>query len=195
MNLVIASNNPHKIFEIGRLLGDKIALLTLEEIGCTEELPEEMDTLEGNASQKAWYLYNRYGYNCFADDTGLEINALNGSPGVYSARFAGPERDASANTAKVLSLMNEINDRRARFRTVISLVISGKETQFEGIVEGNITRAPRGNEGFGYDPVFEPEELGVTFAQMSVDEKNRYSHRARATALLAEHLLSLNKDR
>ncbi len=195
MKLVIASNNPNKIFEIGRLLGDKVSLLTLDEIGCTEELPEERDTLEGNASQKAWYLFDRYGYNCFADDTGLEVVALNGAPGVYSARYAGPERDAVANAKKVLTLMNEINDRRARFRTVISLLIDGKETQFEGIVDGNITRFPRGNEGFGYDPVFEPEGFGITFAEMNVDEKNSCSHRARAIALLAAHLLKLTQCR
>lgn len=195
MKLVIASNNPHKIHEIDKLLGDQFNLLTLDDIGCSEELPETSDTLEGNASQKAWHLYHNYGYNCFADDTGLEIESLNGAPGVISARFAGPARDANANIDKVLCLMREINNRKARFRTVISLILDGNETLFEGIVDGVIAKHPRGSEGFGYDPVFEPEGLGLTFAEMSLEQKNRYSHRARATTLMAEHLLRLTQSR
>jgi len=147
MELVFATNNQHKLEELQALLGSKIKLLSLNEIGCTDEIPEEQPTLEGNASQKAFYVFNKFGYNCFADDTGLEIEALNGEPGVYSARFAGEEKNPQANMEKVLRLMGKIKNREARFRTVISLVIAGAETQFEGIVEGEILIAKQGDKG------------------------------------------------
>ncbi len=180
MELVFATNNQHKINEISNLLDGRIKLLSLSQIGCSEKLPEEQDTLEGNASQKAWYLYNTFGYSCFSDDTGLEIEAIGGEPGVISAMYAGPERSAEANMNKVLFKLNKINNRKARFRTVISLVLDGVETSFEGIVNGVILDEKRGVGGFGYDPIFKPDESAYSFAEMSVDEKNKISHRARA---------------
>ncbi len=174
--------------EIQNLLNGHPVLLSLEDIGCKEELPEDQETLEENASQKAWYLYNKYGKNCFADDTGLEIEALNGEPGVYSARYAGPERSAEANMDKVLTHLNKINNRKARFRTVISLVLNGIETRFEGVVEGWILRERKGGSGFGYDPIFKPDESHLSFAEMSLPEKNKISHRARAFLKLVEFL-------
>jgi XTP/dITP diphosphohydrolase len=190
MELVFATNNPHKLAEISHLLDGKIRLLDLKDIGCAEELPEDQDTLEGNASQKAWHLYEKYGYNCFADDTGLEIEALNGEPGVFSARYAGPARSAEDNMDKVLSLMDKINNRKARFRTVISLVLEGVETRFEGVVEGQILESKRGEGGFGYDPIFKPDESLLSFAEMPLPEKNKISHRARAIFKLVEFLRS-----
>ena len=148
MELVFATNNRHKLEELQAILGNEIKLLSLNDIGCTEEIPEEQETLEGNASQKSFYVFNKFGYNCFADDTGLEIEALNGEPGVYSARYAGDEKDANANMNKVLKKLAKINKRAARFRTVISLVVNGMENQFEGIVEGEILTVKRGNSGF-----------------------------------------------
>lgn len=188
MKLVFATNNRHKLREIQQILGNSMELLCLDDIGCTDEVPENQETLEGNASEKAFYIYNKFGYNCFADDTGLEIDALNGEPGVYSARYAGPEKLAEANMAKVLSKMEEINSRQARFRTVIALVIDGKETLFEGIVEGEILRQARGTAGFGYDPIFEPENTGLSFAEMDATAKNNISHRGRAVAKLVDYL-------
>ena len=148
MELVFATNNKHKLDELQAILGNRIKLLSLKEIGCNEEIPEEQETLEGNAAQKSFYVYNKFGYNCFADDTGLEIEALNGEPGVYSARYAGEEKSAEANMDKVLNRLFKINNRNARFRTVISLVINGVETQFEGVVEGRILEEKRGISGF-----------------------------------------------
>lgn len=190
MKIVFATNNKHKLEELQAILGNKIQLLSLLDIGCFEEIPEEQPTLEGNASQKAFYVYNKFGYNCFADDTGLEIAALNGEPGVYSARYAGPEKSAIANMKKVLEKMAKINERNARFRTVISLVINGKEKQFEGIVEGEILKAGKGEKGFGYDPIFQPAGFSQTFAEMNIDDKNKISHRGRATQKLVEYLQS-----
>jgi XTP/dITP diphosphohydrolase len=191
MELVFATNNQHKLEELQALLGSKIKLLSLNEIGCTDEIPEEQPTLEGNASQKAFYVFNKFGYNCFADDTGLEIEALNGEPGVYSARFAGEEKNPQANMEKVLRLMGKIKNREARFRTVISLVIAGAETQFEGIVEGEILIAKQGDKGFGYDPLFMPAGFQKTFAEMNMAEKNGISHRGRAVEKLVQHLNSI----
>ncbi|HCE58401.1 MAG TPA: non-canonical purine NTP pyrophosphatase [Prolixibacteraceae bacterium] len=191
MELVFATNNQHKLEELQALLGSKIRLLSLNDIGCTDEIPEEQPTLEGNASQKAFYVFNKFGYNCFADDTGLEIEALNGEPGVYSARFAGEEKSPQANMDKVLRLMEKIKNRKARFRTVISLVIAGAETQFEGIVEGEILTAKQGDKGFGYDPLFMPAGFRKTFAEMDMSEKNGISHRGRAVEKLVQYLNSI----
>ena len=191
MKLVFATNNRYKLEEIKVLLGEGFELLALSEIGCMEDIPEEQPTLEGNARQKAFYIYENYGYDCFADDTGLEIDALNGEPGVLSARYAGLEKDSQANMDKVLIRLEWISDREARFRTVISLVIDGKEQQFEGIVEGQIIHEKRGEAGFGYDPVFVPSGYKKTFAEMELAEKNRISHRGRAVHKLTEYLKSL----
>ncbi|MDX9881168.1 MAG: non-canonical purine NTP diphosphatase [Prolixibacteraceae bacterium] len=190
--LVFATNNLHKLRELQQILGNSIQLLSLTDIGCTDEVPENQETLEGNASEKAFYIYNKFGYNCFADDTGLEIDALDGAPGVYSARYAGPEKSASNNMAKVLREMEKINSRKARFRTVISLVVDGKEKQFEGIVEGEILREARGTAGFGYDPIFQPEGFVESFGEMDVDTKNNISHRGRAVEKLVDYLKNMN---
>lgn len=189
MRLCFASNNAHKLDEIRPLLPAHIELLSLADIGCQQELPETQDTLEGNALQKARYVWDNYGVSCFADDTGLEVTALHGAPGVYSARYAGPQRSATDNVQKLLQELAGSEDRAARFRTVIALV-SGAADQwtFSGEVPGHITTAPRGSGGFGYDPVFEPENRGRTFAEMTLEEKNALSHRARATAQLAAFL-------
>lgn len=191
MELVFATNNKHKLQELQSLLGDKIKLLSLKDIECFEEIPEEQPTLEGNARQKSNFVYEKYGYSCFADDTGLEIEALGGEPGVYSARYAGEEKSASANMNKVLKKLEKINNRKARFRTVISLIINGEEKQFEGIVEGEIIQNERGGAGFGYDPIFLPSGFEQTFAEMDLDEKNKISHRGRAVQKLIKHLQTL----
>lgn len=188
MKLVFATNNKHKIEELQAILGDSFNLLSLTDIGCSEEIPEEQPTLEGNASQKAFYVFNKYGYNCFADDTGLEIEALNGEPGVFSARYAGNEKNSDDNMNKVLEKLAKIKNRNARFRTVISLVIDGKETQFEGIVEGEVLKQKRGKSGFGYDPIFLPKENSLSFAEMNLAEKNKISHRGWAVQKLVKHL-------
>jgi XTP/dITP diphosphohydrolase len=191
MELVFATNNMHKLAELQAILGDKIKLLSLNDIGCDEDIPEDQETLEGNASQKAFYVYNKFGYNCFADDTGLEIDALNGEPGVYSARYAGDEKSSEANIAKVLAQLFKIKNRKARFRTVISLVIDGSEKQFEGVVEGEILTEKRGTSGFGYDPVFQPSGFVQTFAEMNLTDKNKISHRGRAVEKLIHYLKTL----
>ena len=191
MELVFATNNQHKIEELQAMLDKNIKLLSLKDIGCIEEIPEEQDTLEGNASQKSFYVYNKFGYNCFADDTGLEIEALNGEPGVYSARYAGEEKSAQANMDKVLHKLAKIKNRNARFRTVISLVIEGSEELFEGIVEGEILAEKRGSSGFGYDPIFQPNGFEQTFAEMNLTDKNKISHRGRAVEKLISHLKNL----
>ncbi|WP_321288369.1 non-canonical purine NTP diphosphatase [uncultured Sunxiuqinia sp.] len=194
MKLVFATNNPHKLKELQQILGGQIQLLSLAEINCKEEIPETKETLEGNAAEKSFFIYNKYGYNCFADDTGLEIEALNGAPGVYSARYAGEEKDAVANMKKVLDQLKEIKTRKARFRTVISLVIDGREEQFEGVVDGDILKAKQGEEGFGYDPIFQPEGYRQSFAEMDAKQKNNISHRGRAVQKLANYLKTLNSD-
>jgi len=188
MELVFATNNKHKLEELRALLGGHFKLLSLKEIGCNIEIPEEQPTLEGNAQQKAFYVFNKYNYNCFADDTGLEIEALNGEPGVYSARYAGEDKNAEANMQKVLHKLSKIKKRNARFRTVISLVINGDEKQFEGVVEGEIISKKKGTAGFGYDPIFKPNGFGTTFAEMKLVEKNKISHRGRAVQKLVEYL-------
>ncbi len=192
MKLVFATNNPHKMEEIRHLLGQQHEVLSLEDIGFFDEIPEDQETLEENASQKAYYIFNRYGLNCFADDTGLEVDALNHEPGVYSARYAGPQRDSKDNVRLVLKKMDKINNRNARFRTVISLIIDGIETRFEGVVNGVILREERGIGGFGYDPVFQPDGSDLAFAEMSLDEKNRISHRGRAISALVDFLNQYN---
>ncbi|SFQ19022.1 RdgB/HAM1 family non-canonical purine NTP pyrophosphatase [Hymenobacter arizonensis] len=188
--LCFASNNEHKLEEIRPLLPAGLTLLSLADIGCQEELPETQDTLSGNARQKAEYVREHYGVDCFADDTGLEVTALNGEPGVYSARYAGPQRLAADNTAKLLQELRGATDRSARFRTVVALArADGSVQEFAGEVMGHITEEPRGTGGFGYDPVFVPAEGdGRTFAEMSGAEKNRISHRARAVAGLLAFL-------
>ena len=193
MRLCFASNNSHKLDEIRRLLPTSVQLLSLADIGCIEELPETQPTLEGNARQKAQYVFDNYGVACFADDTGLEVAALGGAPGVYSARYAGPEREATANVAKLLHELATQPDRRARFRTVIALVLpSGEVREFSGEVGGTIAGQPVGSRGFGYDPVFVPTEGdGRTFAEMTLDEKNLLSHRARAVEGLVGFLTTL----
>lgn len=194
MELVFATNNRHKLEELQAMLGAPFKLQSLNDIGCNEEIPEEQPTLEGNARQKAFFIFNKYGYSCFADDTGLEIDALGGEPGVFSARYAGEAKDPQANMNKVMHQLEKINNRKARFRTVISLVMNGNEKQFEGIVEGEITWEKRGDSGFGYDPVFMPEGYNKTFAEMSMKEKNLISHRARAVQKLVEYLHQLENS-
>jgi XTP/dITP diphosphohydrolase len=184
MRLCFASNNAHKLDEIRPLLPADVQLLSLADIGCHEELPETQPTLEGNARQKAQYVWDHFGVACFADDTGLEVDALGGEPGVYSARYAGPQREAADNVAKLLHELGTQPDRRARFRTVISLVRGAEDVhEFSGEVQGIIAAVPIGGSGFGYDPVFVPSEGdGRTFAEMTLAEKNLLSHRARAVA-------------
>ena len=190
--IVFATNNAHKLEEIRAILGDRLQILGLAEIGCHDDIPETADTLEGNALLKARYVYERYALPCFADDTGLEVEALGGGPGVHTARYAYPDRhDPEANTRKLLAELSGKDSRRARFRTAIAYIDEvGEEHLFEGIVEGGIAEAERGTEGFGYDPVFCPEEGGgLTFAELGVDVKNHISHRARAVAKFAEYVL------
>ncbi len=188
--LVFATNNLHKLQEVKPLLANKFNLLSLADIGFTEEIPEDFDTLELNASQKAWHIYNRFGIDCFADDTGLEVDALNGAPGVYSARYAGEHKSPQDNINKLLLALSGVENRRARFRTVISLVIGGNETLFEGVVEGVILTEKHGEAGFGYDPIFMPDGYNVSFAQMELDAKNAISHRGRAVSKLVSFLNS-----
>jgi XTP/dITP diphosphohydrolase len=188
MELVFATNNRHKLEEIQHLLGTKIKLLSLKDIHCIDEIPEDHFTLEENASQKAWYIYNKYKMNCFADDTGLEIDYLEGKPGVLSARYAGEKKDPQENIEKVLLELNGIKNRKARFRTVVSLIIDGKETQFEGIIDGSILTERHGLSGFGYDPVFLPDGFVQSFAEMNLSEKNKISHRAKAINKLVDYL-------
>lgn len=185
-DLVLATNNPHKVEEIRNKLADSLSIKTLNELGCYDDIPETSDTLQGNASQKAHYLYDKYGCNCFADDTGLEVEALNGEPGVYSARYAGFEKDSEANMRKLLANLSGKENRKARFRTVISLIWEGKEYFFEGIVEGTILTEKHGSEGFGYDPIFQPNGYTKSFAELSMEEKNSISHRGQAVEKLLQ---------
>lgn len=189
MKLVFATNNAHKLSEIRAMLGDDIEVLSLADINCHDDIPETADTLQGNALIKARWVKELYGLDCFADDTGLEVDALGGGPGVHTARYAYPDRhDPEANTRKLLAELQNKNDRSAQFRTVIALILNGEEHLFEGIVRGAIAPEERGTEGFGYDPVFIPEETGKTFAELGVDVKNRISHRARAVRKLVAFL-------
>ena len=187
--LVFATNNAHKLEEIRAILGDKVEILSLNDINCHADIPETADTLQGNAALKAQYIYENYGLDCFADDTGLEVEALNGAPGIYSARYAGGEgHDSEANMKKLLSEMQDKDNRKARFRTVICLIEGGEEHFFEGIVNGSIIRERKGGAGFGYDPVFMPDGYSETFAEMGNDEKNKISHRAKAVQKLCEYI-------
>lgn len=188
MKIIFATNNKHKLGEVQAILGSKFTLVTPKELGIDEDIPETGDTLEGNALQKACYLHDRTGMDCFADDTGLEVEALGGEPGVYSARYAGEPSDPAANTALLLEKLKDKNNRSARFRTVIALIMNGREYLFEGLVGGEISLRPSGTEGFGYDPVFVPEGYDITFAEMPAEEKNRMSHRASAVEKLGEFL-------
>ncbi|MBK6347935.1 MAG: non-canonical purine NTP diphosphatase [Bacteroidales bacterium] len=187
-SIVFATNNAHKIAEIQDILSDDIKIIPLSEIGCTEDIPETSLTIEGNASQKAHYVNDKYKVDCFADDTGLEVDALGGKPGVNSARYAGPGHDFEANVTKLLKDLNGQLSRRARFRTVISLVTDDNETLFDGVINGIIINERRGSKGFGYDPVFIPDGYQQTFAEMSPELKNTISHRAIATRKLIKYL-------
>ena len=193
MKLLFATNNAHKLAEVQAVLGPEYELGTPRDCGVTEEIPETQPTLEGNALQKARYLRERTGLDCFADDTGLEVAALDGAPGVRSARYATDGHDFAANNRLLLANLRGAADRRARFRTVVALLRSGEEHLFEGIVEGRIIECERGCEGFGYDPLFVPDGFDRTFAEMSADEKNAVSHRARAVRRLADYLHGLEK--
>lgn len=210
MKIVFATNNQHKLEEIRQILGQHIEVLSLKDINCDVDIPETGQTLEENALQKARYIYDHYHIDCFADDTGLEVEALNGAPGIYSARYANivnhtdASHDSEANMACLLQQLGENNNRHARFRTVIALIQKKdvcpcgcaaikQEHLFEGIVEGEIIRERRGGEGFGYDPIFQPDGYDKTFAELGIDIKNRISHRARATQRLAEYLLNNTK--
>ena len=186
--LIFATNNAHKLGEVQALLGDAFTLVTLRECGITEDIPETADTLEGNALQKAHYVYEKTGLDCFADDTGLEVDALGGAPGVHSARYATDGHDFAANNRLLLKNLEGTTDRTARFRTVIALIIDGVEYTFEGRVEGTIASSESGSEGFGYDPLFVPSGEIITFAQMSAEAKNAISHRGRAVAKLVNFL-------
>ena len=204
--IVFATNNQHKLEEIRSILGEDFEVLSLSDIGCHEDIPETSDTLEGNAMQKAQYVFDKYGYACFADDTGLEVEALGGEPGIYSARYAALDgddsisHDSEANMAKLLRKLEGIENRKARFRTVIALITNaplpsregmGERLQlFEGIVNGSIIKERRGGEGFGYDPIFQPEGYDKTFAELGNEIKNHISHRARAVQKLADYLKS-----
>ena len=189
--LVFATNNAHKLEEVAAILGDQVELLSLNYIGCQADIPETAETLEGNALLKSSYIYKNYHLDCFADDTGLEVEALNGAPGVYSARYAGGEgHDAQANMLKLLHELDGKENRKAQFRTAISLILDGKEYLFEGVIKGEIIKEKRGDSGFGYDPVFMPEGYDRTFAELGNDIKNQISHRALAVQKLCEFLQS-----
>jgi len=188
MKLIFATHNYNKLSEIQSLLGNDITLLSLSDIACSVEIPETADTIEGNSLLKAQYIWNRYAVSCFADDTGLEITALDGKPGVYSARYAGEPKNDNKNITKVLNELALLDERSARFKTVITLVLEGDYFQFTGIVEGNIGNAKKGENGFGYDPIFYPEQEKRTFAEMDIEEKNQFSHRARAFHQLVDFL-------
>lgn len=188
MRLVFATNNKHKLEEISRMLGERFEIVSLEEIGCCEDIPEDYETLQENALAKARYVKEHYGLDCFADDTGLEVEALDNRPGVYSARYAGPDKDSQANMQKVLEEMKGMTNRKARFRTVIALLLNGKEYCFEGEVQGEILEVRQGAAGFGYDPVFRPLGYQESFAEMDMEEKNKISHRGKAVQELVGFL-------
>ena len=191
--IVFATNNAHKLREIREITGPEWRVLSLADIGCSEDIPETADTLQGNAALKACYIRDKYGYDCFADDTGLEVEALGGAPGVHSARYATDGHDFAANNELLLRNLEGVGNRRARFRTVISLILDGEEHLFEGIVEGHIAQCASGSEGFGYDPLFIPEWSAKTYAEMDPAEKNALSHRGRAVRKLAEFLHNRGK--
>lgn len=191
MKLVFATNNQHKVDEVQVMLPSSLELKTLSQVNINEDIPEDYPTLEGNALQKARYIYEKYGYSCFADDTGLEIEALNGEPGVYSARYAGEQKNSEDNIDKVLAKLGSEVNRKACFRTVIALILEGKEYLFEGRVDGDILSERHGTNGFGYDPIFRPEGFSVSFAEMEMGVKNEISHRGRAVAKLVDFLSKL----
>jgi XTP/dITP diphosphohydrolase len=191
ISICFATNNKHKIAEVRSKVGDEITILSLEDIGCFEELPETSPTLEGNSAQKARFVADKYKINCFADDTGLEVDVLNGEPGVYSARYAGPACNSEGNMDKLLLEMAGQNNRSAQFKTCITLIIDGKETIFHGTVKGTILSERHGKEGFGYDPIFQPEGYTVSFAEMPLSEKNTISHRALAVEQLIAYLKTI----
>ena len=193
MSLVFATNNKHKLEEISHLLEGTYEIIPLEAIGCHDDIPEDHETLEENALQKARYIKEHFGYDCFADDTGLEIEALNGQPGVYSARYAGPAKDSKANMQKVLDNMQNQANRKACFRTIIALILDGQEYLFEGRVDGEILTEQHGSAGFGYDPIFRPEGFKESFAEMDLDTKNSISHRGRAVSKLVDFLKTRQK--
>lgn len=186
--IVFATNNAHKLSEIRQMTEGRLKILSLDDIGCHDDIPETADTLEGNALQKARYIHDRYGIDCFADDTGLMVDALDGAPGIYSARYAGPGHDSAANMALLLKNMEGHDCRTAHFSTVIALIEDGRETIFTGRVDGEILSEPMGREGFGYDPIFKPVESDCCFALMSPEQKNAISHRSRALAAMLAHL-------
>ena len=187
--LVFATNNAHKLEEVSAILGDKVELLSLNDINCHTDIPETAETLEGNAYLKSSFIYRNYGLNCFADDTGLEVESLGGAPGVYSARYAGGEgHNAEANMQKLLQNMQGVQNRKAQFRTAICLILDGKKHLFEGIVKGEIIKEKRGSSGFGYDPIFVPEGYTKTFAELGNETKNKISHRALAVEKLCRFL-------
>lgn len=188
MKLVFATNNKNKILEVQQLLPESIEIISLESIGCFEEIPETADTIEGNAILKANYVTQKYGYNCFADDTGLEVDALNGEPGVFSARYAGEKCSSEDNMNKLLESLGDATNRTAQFKTVIALNLNGRQHLFTGIAKGEITLKKIGNQGFGYDPIFKPEGYSRTFAQLSLEEKGLISHRGKATEQLINFL-------
>ena len=191
MKIVFATNNPNKIKEVQAQLPEHITLVSLEAIGCHEDIPETQDTIEGNAIQKAVYIKEHYGYDCFADDTGLEVEALDGAPGVFSARFAGPQRNAEDNMTRLLNDLKSKDNRSAQFKTVIALQFQGKLITFEGICSGEITQNKKGSGGFGYDPIFKPTDYKQTFAELSLVEKSRIGHRGKAVTELVTYLNSL----
>lgn len=188
MNLVFASNNKNKIAEIQSMLPESIKILSLEDINCLEDIPETADTIEGNAILKADYVTQKYGYDCFADDTGLEVNALNGEPGVYSARYAGEQKNADDNMNKLLEALKDKQNRSAQFKTVITLNLNGKQYLFTGIAKGEITLTKTGTNGFGYDPIFKPENFNETFAELPLETKNTIGHRGKAVKQLIDFL-------
>jgi len=188
IKLIFATNNQHKLEEVSHLIKDNYKILSLKDINCFEEIPETSDTIKGNASQKSHYIFDKFVIDCFADDTGLEIESLDGRPGVYSARYAGEEHNFEKNMNKVLAEMDGITNRKARFKTVISLILNGKENFFEGIIKGIILTEKRGQEGFGYDPIFQPIGYNLAFAEMPLEEKNKISHRAIAIKNLVNYL-------
>ncbi|WP_294965211.1 non-canonical purine NTP diphosphatase [uncultured Flavobacterium sp.] len=188
MKLVFASNNKNKIAEIQSMLPESIKILSLEDINCFEDIPETADTIEGNAILKADYVTQRYGYDCFADDTGLEVNALNGEPGVYSARYAGEQKNADDNMNKLLEALKNEENRSAQFKTVITLNLDGKQYLFTGIAKGEITLTKTGTNGFGYDPIFKPENFNETFAELPLATKNTIGHRGKAVKQLIDFL-------
>lgn len=192
MRLIFATGNRNKLNEIRSVAPKHLEIAGLDELGFEGEIPETMGTIEGNSLQKAEFISNKYSIPCFAEDTGLEVDALNGEPGVYSARYAGPEADANDNTKLLLERMNGLDNRSARFKTVITYYNQGSYVQFTGTTHGTITEVPIGEHGFGYDPVFIPEDSGITYAQMTLSEKNKYSHRKKSFELFATYLESLN---